>query len=376
MATMDINKVTPQTVLSFIRDKNTKAAVMTFMQTHEAENPTMRQIYESLSEDSRRIYSDAVLANRMAEGWNMTIGKYTSDREKATEAFKAFYALADKRNKDRGIPPMGEPEVRWFESPQAAVNYIYAKNQLLGYGAQSKQEIRDQASWGELERPWASAFRRNLDLGLEVDDYEANVIWEQMVLYSSWFWPYGPVNDQNHDKEFNGKACTVACDRPVYRKMDAANRLHCETGPAILYKDGVARYYFRGIFLGNREDPELDNGSRLIEQRDTITIKEIDEETNQELKQIKLHLYGENRYLEQSGAELVHEDKYGKLYRRDMGKNTEPLQIVRVINKSPEPDGTFKTYHLRVPPTVETAHAAVAWTFGMQAKDYHPEVET
>jgi hypothetical protein len=31
---------------------------------------------------------------------------------------------------------------------------------------------------------------------------------------------------------------------------------------------------------------------------------------------------------------------------------------------------------LRVPPGTRTAREGVAWTFGMQAKDYKPKVET
>jgi hypothetical protein len=47
-----------------------------------------------------------------------------------------------------------------------------------------------------------------------------------------------------------------------------------------------------------------------------------------------------------------------------------------VINSTPEPDGRFKRYWLRVPPDTKTAHEAVAWTFGVPAKDYSPTVET
>jgi len=36
----------------------------------------------------------------------------------------------------------------------------------------------------------------------------------------------------------------------------------------------------------------------------------------------------------------------------------------------------LKQARLRVPPDTKTAHEAVAWTFGMPAKDYAPTVET
>src|SRR5258708_19796990 len=37
--------------------------------------------------------------------------------------------------------------------------------------------------------------------------------------------------------------------------------------------------------------------------------------------------------------------------------------MIEVINRTPEPDSSFKHYWLRVPPTMRTAREAVAWTF-------------
>ncbi len=50
--------------------------------------------------------------------------------------------------------------------------------------------------------------------------------------------------------------------------------------------------------------------------------------------------------------------------------------MVKVVNSAPEPDGTFKDYFLRVPPTMQTARQAVAWTFGKESHEYAPVLET
>lgn len=50
--------------------------------------------------------------------------------------------------------------------------------------------------------------------------------------------------------------------------------------------------------------------------------------------------------------------------------------MVEVVNGTEEPDGTFKNYHLRVPPNITTAHEAVAWTYGMKAEEYDLAVRT
>lgn len=88
-----------------------------------------------------------------------------------------------------------------------------------------------------------------------------------------------------------------------------------------------------------------------------------------------LERYGPSKYLLDSGAKQVHRDGCGRLYRKDMAGD-EPLVMVRVTNSSPEPDGTFREYFLRVPPTTQTAREAVAWTFGLTAEKYRPSVET
>lgn len=133
-------------------------------------------------------------------------------------------------------------------------------------------------------------------------------------------------------------------------------------------------------------------------------------EPNQEVRYQMLKVYGYERFFRETDAQLIHEDTFGKLWlayyspqinvnweRRDfhtfhdhMGRRqsvpilaTDRLNIdgdfflmVEVLNASPEPDGTFKTYLLCVPPEMRTARQAVAWTFGMSEYEYHPAVQT
>jgi len=54
----------------------------------------------------------------------------------------------------------------------------------------------------------------------------------------------------------------------------------------------------------------------------------------------------------------------------------ENLAFVHVINSSPEPDGTFKSYFLRVPQDTLSPKAGIAWTFEMEEKEYNPVKET
>ena len=50
--------------------------------------------------------------------------------------------------------------------------------------------------------------------------------------------------------------------------------------------------------------------------------------------------------------------------------------MVEVLNSTAEPDGSWKTYWLRVPPTMRTPREAIAWTFGMTKEEYAPAMQS
>jgi hypothetical protein len=52
------------------------------------------------------------------------------------------------------------------------------------------------------------------------------------------------------------------------------------------------------------------------------------------------------------------------------------LSLLLVQNSTPEPDGSFKHYILRVPPVYSRPRDAVAWTFGLQPHEYDPGFES
>lgn len=63
------------------------------------------------------------------------------------------------------------------------------------------------------------------------------------------------------------------------------------------------------------------------------------------------------------------------LYKKVL-PNDEPVVVVKVTNATPEPDGTYKFYFLRVPPHMTSARTAVAWTFNMNSDEYQPAGES
>jgi len=237
---------------------------------------------------------------------------------------------------------------------------------------------------------WASwcayvSFMRDV-LGWQDPVIEKFEIDEQLTRSCGWVWWHENV--------------LAISDRPESLHRDNQGRLHNLAGPSIRYRDGWSLWHHHGVLVPQR----------VIEQPETLTVPQIESEQNSEVRRVMLERFGQERFLRDSGAELVHEDECGKLYRKDLAGD-EPLVMVRVLNPTPEPDGTlsegearqafgdaavehnlsamvrigfaakferprFKEYFLRVPPTVRTAREAVAWTFDLPPDQYRPDIQT
>ena len=147
--------------------------------------------------------------------------------------------------------------------------------------------------------------------------------------------------------------------------LDEQLRLDNQNGAAVTFADGWKMWAIDGSRVPRR----------LVEDPDSITIDDIRDADNVNVRRIMIDLYGPSRFLRDSGSQMIHKDEYGELYQQDI-PGDEPLTMVCVTNATVESDGTFRRYFLRVPPDMRTAQEAVAWTFGMEQREYHPEIET
>ncbi len=154
-------------------------------------------------------------------------------------------------------------------------------------------------------------------------------------------------------------------DRPSIIKRDAENRLHCEDGPALSYLDGFAVYSVHGVRVP----------AWIIERPQDITPSLIEQEQNAEIRRVMIGKFGQEKYLMESGAEKICTDDYGTLWRKEI-KDDEPMVLVEVLNSTAEPDGSWKTYFLRVPPVMRTPRQAIAWTFGISEDEYEPALQS
>ena len=165
----------------------------------------------------------------------------------------------------------------------------------------------------------------------------------------------------------------IVSDRPEILLVDEDNRPHCDDGPFCRWRDGTALYSIHGVRV-----PWW-----VVEHPERITVERIHGESNTEVRRIMLERYGIERYME--GATLVDEcmDEVGqvlRLLRRDV-PDDEPIVMVRLVNSTPDSDGTRRIYLRRVPPditaTSTTSAAMVArnWTANI-SPDGRFEVQT
>jgi hypothetical protein len=193
-------------------------------------------------------------------------------------------------------------------------------------------------------------------LRLKLPEYEKYATWEACAKNGGFRLLY---------EEF----CMVS-DRPEILTVDSQNRPHNATGPSHRWRDGWSLYYWHGVSI-----PE--NKRHIILAPETITVEEIEEESNSEIRRMMIDRYGPDRYVVDSGATVVdelpadHKEvglRTAKLLRKDV-PGDESIVFVDLLNSTPEPDGTVKRYMIRVDPNAyngdasKYAHAAAASTW-------------
>ena len=161
-------------------------------------------------------------------------------------------------------------------------------------------------------------------------------------------------------------------ERPLALRLDDQLRLHAQEGPALAYADGTEAWALHGVVVPKH----------VVTDPGRISIADIEAQRNAEVRRVMIERFGVERFVREGRAELVSSDGTGRLWRWQQlasgpsARNWEPVVMVEVVNATPEPDGTFHTYFLRVPPRTRSARDAVAWTFGLAGDSYAPEQET
>ena len=206
--------------------------------------------------------------------------------------------------------------------------------------------------WGQ----WDSYLTAARDiLGLNLSVHAKCKYWEESAIHGSF-------------RTMHSEFCIVS-DFPEILKKDEQNRPHSDVGPSHRWRDGWELYHIHGVRVTKQ----------IVDAPHTLTVQQIEIEENVEVRRVMIERFGQIRFLKESGAEAINNENMGgreyTLYRKQI-QNDEPILMVKCINATQEPDGSFHEYFIRVHPDTETALGAVAWTFGISQEEYAPLRET
>ena len=159
------------------------------------------------------------------------------DRPKAEAAIRAHYAALNRP----------EPKlIIWLDSPhQGAIGAaMLAGTKFSGaqvraqVWAQVWDQVRDQvgdqvyrAAYGAQDMGWVAWFRAMQAIGVNLPKSADTIA--AVSENVGWWWPF--------------ENAVIVTERPCVIKFDGEKRLHCETGPAVEYRDGFGVYAWRGI---------------------------------------------------------------------------------------------------------------------------------
>jgi hypothetical protein len=312
---------------------------------------------EQLTEEQKARFPEFV------EKWTK-IGLSTEPTDKATaeEGARKAYEIAGVK-----CPP-----IHWCRSPFEMKKLVKEAGRQV-YGDEVDKKLQILFGYGQHDASWLAFYDYFKEVcGLVEETKKLEGLW-LIAKSAGWFAAY--------DTGF------WISERPVFLSRDDRGRLHNDTRMAIEFSDGMGVYAIHGV----RIQPEK---AHIITDPSKITIKEIDAETNSEIKRVMMDKYGLMRYLKDSNAALVDEDTAPdgsprRLYRKPV-RGDEDLVMLEVKNSTPEPDGSIKTYTLRIDPQCRpmlqnrtfgepqklTCQNAVASTFGMRGEEYELDLET
>jgi hypothetical protein len=235
-------------------------------------------------------------------------------------------------------------------------------------GAQVRAQVRDQVG----DQVWAQVWA-------QVGDQVGAAYWSQHEAgYMSWLAFFRRIaNLPNTEKIepllhiaqscgwvwfFDGAA--IITDRPKTLKRDDENRLHCEDGPALEYRDGFAICAWHGTRIPKE----------WVEDKSSITAKIALTWENIEQRRVACEIVGWAKILRELDAKVIDADGdplIGTLVEVRLPDLDVPARFCRVQC------GTGREFAIGVPPDIKTAIAAQAWMVGLQPHEFtKPEIRT
>ena len=337
----------------------------------------------------------------------MKLEKLTPEQETKLNEVRAFwlnYIFSCKNTVDREAAKIGinwlyktanlnEPVVIYVDSPlacQFAVVYLKEYLKVLGMNNpdQVEAQVGDQV-WAQVGDQVMAQVRAQVwaQVGAQVGDQVWDQVGDQVgeAMYgqhdSGWLSFYA----------FFAKACgfesakrlepltrvaascgwvwmfsgaAIMTDRPHTLRRDSDNRLHCENGPAVEYRDGFSIYAWHGTRVP----------AHWIEQRESLSPAEVLASDNVEQRAAGAAIIGWPKMMEVLDAKVIDSDPdpdHGDLIEMRLPGLPEPGLFLRAYCKRNGLicEGVPRVSDIDGKP-IKTVRAAQAWSFGKREDEF------
>lgn len=229
------------------------------------------------------------------------------------------------------------------DSPTAAIDLIQTLDP-----SKKKSDILNEMCFGSMDISWISFYKYFIEVvGLDLEKITGLL---ELTQHTGWYNAYEDVVVFQH--------------RPEYIKMDDTNRLHCENGPAIRYRDGYSVYSWHGTRIP----------SEWIENKKSLTPEIALTWSNIEQRRCAAEILGWDNVIQQLNSVVIDEDgdpEIGTLLEVDIPEiGREKFLRVKC--------GTGRMFCIPVPPDMKSAIEAQAWTWDLTVEDFGvgPEIRT
>lgn len=199
------------------------------------------------------------------------------------------------------------------------------------------QECYEEQIYGYHEASWLSYYDFMLtELGIEECKKLTGLM--GMAENCGWWSPYS----ENAIFQHRHTSC----------KLNEENQLHCEDGPAVHYPDNTSIWMINGIGVDEQ----------IVMAPETQTIDQINNETNQDVRSLRIDRFGWVNYLHISKAKCIDERHNDVEGTREALYSTK-LGDTRLVVTCP----TGRLFALGVPKTIKSCEQAQKW-LGPQRK--------
>lgn len=267
----------------------------------------------------------AAIPKYVAKWVDIGLSTTPMDREKAIAAVKNLYASSNLKQPEKFIFVNGPDE-----------GYMYFK----AHGGKTIQSFMDGIIYGQHEAH-QMAFYDYFINEIKRDGVEDIEPLIRTAETCGWF--------------FCGEDTVIMMEKTAQVKLDEQNRLHCENGPAVAYKDDFKAYCWHGVTVPDE----------WIENKASLTPAIALSQTNIELRRCACEILGWVHILDSLKAKVIDKDEdpmVGTLYEvniPDIGKE----RFLKVLC------GTGRTFAIPVPKNMKTALEANAWTYDVEPEE-------